>query len=322
MVSTHEAIVIGAGVSGLSTAICLAESGTNVQVWTADPPAGTTSALAGAIWGPSFQEPAAKTLAWTEQSLRDFRVLAARPGTGVRMAPVLTVGQLPPVDRLPPQAELIPELRACGPGELPEGFPAGFRGSMPLIDMPHYLGYLADRFAAAGGTVETRRVHSLAEAADAAPVVVNCSGLGARELADDRSVQPVAGQLVAVTNPGLDRVVIELGTAPETTIYCPHTDRVLCGGNTRPETWDTTPDTGLTQRILDRCRRAEPRLRGADIIDTWVGLRPGRPSVRVESEMIGSARCVHNYGHGGSGVSLSWGCAREAASLAVADPVR
>jgi D-amino-acid oxidase len=75
-------VVAGAGVSGLTTAICLAEAGHDVKVWAADPPRHTTSVVAGALWGPSFQEPVAKTLAWTQQSLHDFTVLADDPGSG------------------------------------------------------------------------------------------------------------------------------------------------------------------------------------------------------------------------------------------------
>jgi D-amino-acid oxidase len=318
-VSGNGVVVVGAGVSGLTTAICLAEAGERVRVWTAEPPGRTTSALAGAMWGPSFQEPLARTLAWTEQSLRDLRELAMRPGTGVRMAPVLTVGGLPLTGRMPPQVRLIPDLRACDADELPAGFVTGFRSTMPVLDMPRYLEYLSGRFTKAGGEMEIRTVGSLAEAADAAPVVVNCAGLGARELAGDPAVRPVLGQCVAVTNPGLEEVFLELTAEPETTHYCPHPDRVLCGGITLPGRWDTAPDPGVTERILDRCRRVEPRLRHADVIDAWVGLRPDRPAVRLEAERLGRARCVHNYGHGGSGVSLSWGCAREAAALAVED---
>src|SRR5215510_282350 len=94
-------VVVGAGVSGLTTAICLAEAGFDVRVWAADPPRHTTSMVAGALWGPSFQEPVAKTLAWTRRSLRDFTVLARDPRSGVRMAPVLTVGDLPGLDDMP-----------------------------------------------------------------------------------------------------------------------------------------------------------------------------------------------------------------------------
>ncbi|WP_127784378.1 FAD-dependent oxidoreductase [Rhodococcus sp. X156] len=310
-----SAVVVGAGVTGLTTAICLAEAGCAVQVWAAEAPQDTTSAVAGALWGPSFQEPLAKTLQWTEQSLRDFRSLAEDDRTGVRLAPTLTVGELPPSDELPPQARLIPDLRPCPASQLPRGFGRGYTATMPLVDMPRYLDYLTDRLADLGGSLQIRPVVSLAEPVAAAEVVLNCSGLGARQLVGDTEVQPSFGQWVVLTNPGLDRVFLELASAAETTSIFPHSDRVLCGGVSIPGRQDRTPDPQVTERILQRCRAVEPRLGEAEVSAVRTGLRPERPAIRLEAETIGSTRVVHSYGHGGSGVSLSWGCARAAAAL-------
>jgi D-amino-acid oxidase len=300
----------------LTSALCLAEAGWQVRVWTAAPPQQTTSVVAGAVWGPVFTEPVAQTLAWTAASLREFRELAADPATGVQMAPSLTVGDLPVGDDVPPQVKLIPDLRSAAQAELPEGFRTGFRATMPMIDMPHYLDYLTKRLAAAGCEIETHRVGSLAEAAEAAPIVVNCAGLGAGELAGDDTVRPRFGQHVILTNPGLRQLFLDLRSSSEWTCYFPHPQRVVCGGISIPDRWDTTPDPEVTDRILQRCRRIEPRLAEAEVIETITGLRPDRPSVRVEAEPLGAARCIHNYGHSGNGVTLSWGCAEEVARLA------
>ncbi|HJP73338.1 MAG TPA: FAD-dependent oxidoreductase [Pseudonocardiaceae bacterium] len=312
---SESALVIGAGVSGLTSAVCLVEAGFAVRIWAADPPRRTTSLVAGALWGPSFQQPMAKTLAWTETSLRDFRALAEDSATGVRMVPSLTVGELPPGDP-PPQALLIPELRPCPPAELPAGYPAGFRATMPLVDMPRYLDYLTERLAGAGVEIEQRTVRTLDEATAQAPLVVNCAGLGARELLGDASVRPIRGQHVIMSNPGLDQVFLELTEAPEWINIFPHPSRVVCGGNAVPDSTDTTVDDELTERIVRRCRAIEPRLHDAEVIEVLVGLRPDRPVIRVEAHRAGDARVVHNYGHGGSGVSLSWGAAREVVALA------
>lgn len=309
--------MIGAGVSGLTTAICLAEAGCLVRIWTASPPRDTTSMVAGALWGPSFQEPMAKTLEWTEVSLQVFRDLADDPASGVRMAPALTVGDLPATGELPAPARLIPDLRPCAAEELPEGFRSGFRATMPLIDMPRYLDRLEARLIAAGGRIDIHAVGKLAEATAAADVVVNCTGLGAGELANDDTVRPVRGQHVVLSNPGLDELFMELSVGSEWTSFFPHHDRVVCGGISVPDSWDMSVDPELTERIIARCCNIEPRLADTEVIETIVGLRPDRPSVRVESEKVGGSRVIHNYGHGGNGVSLSWGCAREATRLAL-----
>jgi D-amino-acid oxidase len=315
----QQIVVIGAGVSGLTSAVCLAEAGWPVRVWTAAMPLQTTSAVAGAVWAPRPIEPVAQTLAWTEQSLREFRELAKDPASGVLMAPGLSVGSVPEGDAIPQGLELIPDLRPADGVDIPEGcragFNAGFRATMPMIDMPRYLHYLTRRLAAAGCDIELRPIQSLAQAANAAPIVINCTGLGARELADDDTVRPLFGQHVVLTNPGLSELFLQITGENAWTCYFPHPHRVVCGGISIADRWDTEPDAEVTDRILRDCRAIEPRLAEATVIETITGLRPDRPSVRVEAQSLGRARCIHNYGHGGDGVTLSWGCAREVARL-------
>ncbi|MCV7101170.1 FAD-dependent oxidoreductase [Mycobacterium palustre] len=313
-------VVLGAGVSGLTSAVCLAEAGFPVRVWTSARPLQTTSAVAGAVWAPPRPaERAAATLKWTAHSLRVFRELAGDPETGVQMAPALAVGDPSATEVVSAAADLIPDLRAADPADVPAGFPsgfrAGFRATLPMIDMPHYLDYLTRRLSAAGCDIEERPVRSLAEAADAAPVVVNCAGLGAGPLTGDASVRPLFGQHVVLANPGLRQLFLEMTNGLEWTCYFPHPRRVVCGGISIADRWDATPDPEVTDRILERCRRIEPRLADAEVIEVITGLRPDRPAVRVEAERLGKARCVHNYGHGGNGVTLSWGCARDVVRL-------
>jgi D-amino-acid oxidase len=314
--TAQQVVVVGAGVSGLTSAICLADAGWPVRVWAAAQPLQTTSVVAGAVWAPPrSSERAAPTLAWAAESLRVFSDLADDPTTGVQLAPALAAGELSEANAKSAAATLIPSLRPADPADMPDGFGAGFRATVPMIDMPQYLGYLTARLAAAGCAIETHRVESLAEAAGAAPIVVNCTGLGARELVGDRTVRPLFGQHVVLSNPGLRQLFLEMNRGPEWTCYFPHPQRVVCGGISIPDRWDLTPDPHVADQILQRCRRVEPRLAEAEVIETITGLRPDRPSVRVEIEPLGAARCVHNYGHSSNGVTLSWGCARDVVRL-------
>lgn len=320
MASAQQIVVVGAGVSGLTSAICLAEAGWPVRVWAAAMPQQTTSVVAGAVWAPPRPaERASKTLAWTQHSLGVFRELASDPGTGVRMTPAIAVGELTGSEAMSSAATLIPDLRAADPADLPEGFSTGFRATMPMIDMPQYLNYLTDRLAAAGPEIEMRPVRSLVEVADTAPIVVNCAGLGAGALAGDDTIRPLFGQHVVLANPGVRQLFLEINTGPEWTCYFPHPQRVVCGGISIPGRWDTTADPEVSERILQRCRRIEPRLGEAEVIETITGLRPDRPSVRVEAEPLGRALCIHNYGHSSNGVTLSWGCARDVVRLVSGD---
>ncbi|OMB96718.1 FAD-dependent oxidoreductase [Mycobacterium colombiense] len=317
MAHSERIVVVGAGVSGLTSAICLAEAGRPVRVWAAATLKQTTSAVAGAIWlPPRPAERAAETLGWVEHSLRVFTELAQDPDSGVQLAPVLAVGELNASQAMSPSAAaLIPDLRPADPADVPEGLGAGFRATVPMIDMPHYLDYLTRRLASAGCEIEERPVQSLDEAADAAAIVVNCAGLAAGSLTGDDTVRPLFGQHVVLTNPGLRQPFVQINDGPEWTCYFPHPERVVCGGISIPDRWDTTADPDLTERILQRCRGVEPRLNDTEVIEVITGLRPDRPSVRVEAEPLGRARCIHNYGHGGNGVTLSWGCARDVVNL-------
>jgi D-amino-acid oxidase len=312
-VRERDVLVIGAGVCGLTTAICLAEAGLEVTVRASRPPLETTSAAAGAIWGPHLVEEGSPVARWSIDTLQTLRDLAGQPGTGVRTVRGIQASRRPV--RPPGWLDPLPGWRRCGPGELPPGFVTGWQYTAPVLTMPVYLGYLLDRFAAAGGDLQVATVGSLAEAAADAPVVVNCTGIGARDLVPDPGVWPVRGQAVIVANPGItDFFIGPAETGPDFVYMFPHGDTVLLGGTEQHGDWNTDPDPGISRRILARCAAIEPRLAGAEILGQRVGLRPLRSRVRLDTERLAPGRLlVHNYGHGGSGVTLAWGCARDVA---------
>jgi D-amino-acid oxidase len=236
--------------------------------------------------------------------------LAAEPGTGVRIAAGREVSRAP----LEPYywTRLLTDLRACEESELPDGFTDGWHYTAPLATMPVYLGYLRARFEQAGGMLEMSPVTSLAGLGGAAPVIVNCSGAAAHDLVPDPAVVPVRGQVLIAANPGIEEFLINRDPEPPWIVYMfPHGDTILLGGTNDEGNWDTDPKTEVAERILAGCCAIEPRLRGVEILGHRVGLRPCRPEVRLESEPLAGGVLWHNYGHGGAGISLSWGCAAE-----------
>ncbi|HZN93159.1 MAG TPA: FAD-dependent oxidoreductase, partial [Myxococcales bacterium] len=72
-----------------------------------------------------------------------------------------------------------------------------------------------------------------------------------------------------------------------------------------------------TAAILRRCADLEPAVASAQVLGIKVGLRPGRPAIRLEAERRGSLTIVHNYGHGGAGVTLCWGCAEAVVGVCI-----
>ena len=311
-----DALVVGGGVSGLTTAVCLADAGYSVRVWAADRPADTKSYAAGAIYSPFLIEDD-RVPGWADETFAELKALAGDPAgndTGVAMVFGREVCRTRA--EAPPWALRVPDFRMCDPEELPTGFTSGWSYTVPVIDMPVYLRYLERRITERGGIVERRRISSLAEAAEAAPVVANCTGMGARELVPDPALRPVRGELVVVSNPGITSFVAEHNdTERELTYLLPNRDFVVLGGTAEVDRVDRAPDKSVAAGIIARCVEIEPLLKNAEVIDHRVGIRPARDQVRVERETLDETAVLHNYGHGGAGVSISWGCARYAIGL-------
>jgi D-amino-acid oxidase len=315
--SAADIVVVGAGVVGLTTAISLAEAGLPTRMVAAEPPSQVTSMAAGAIWGPVRCGPDDRCQEWARTGLEVLSELADEPSAGVHQLHGREVARA--VASPPPWTSLLGDLRLLAAAELPAGFASGWSYTAPAVSMPVYLEYLLTRYARLGGTVDYATVPALASVD--APVVVNCTGIGARSLVPDESLVPVRGQVVVAENPGLSEFYIDHGQ-PGTSDYVyafPHGDVVILGGTAEEGAFDWAPRPDVSARILRDCAAAFPALIGARVVTERVGLRPGRPEVRLESEALPGGRVLwHNYGHGGAGVSLAWGCAREITAAVLA----
>jgi D-amino-acid oxidase len=321
-------LVIGAGVNGLTSAICLAEAGLRVGVQAAEEPHATTSVVAGALWGTHLVGGDERLPGWADQTYAMLLDLASDPRTGVHLGQGLMAVKVPqdvPPDVPPeaPKATVELDFTPCPAGEVPVGYAQGWRLTAPLVAMPDYLRYLAGRLTAAGGQFRpARQFATLAEAAESttAGVIVSCPGAGARTLVPDESVVAVRGQIVMAANPGITDFFVGNGAdADDLTYFFPHGETMVLGGTQEHGRWDREPDPAAAKVILAKCAAVEPRLAGVKVLGHRAGLRPVRPQVRLDCERTAAGHhVVHNYGHGGAGISLSWGCAQETAKLAIA----
>jgi D-amino-acid oxidase len=306
--------IIGAGVSGLTCGIAFAERGDRTAIFAKHIGQQTTSAAAGAVWFPYHVEPAGKVIPLALETYKVLVDLAQVPGSGVSIIEVRQFSRTGEI-HIPDWA--IPLGASPVATGLWPVFKSGFSLHVPLTETTIYLDYLAERFREAGGEIHAN-VHfeNLEDVDSKFDLVINCAGIGARQLVHDADLEPHRGQVAIV--PRIEGLSCAIVCDDAPLMYAiPRSNDCLFGG-TNELSDNLTADPGTTSRIVAECSRVlnidEPR-----VLAARVGLRPFRRSgVRLERDRLRDGRTVvHNYGHGGAGFTLSWGCAREVLELAM-----
>ncbi|XP_022129361.2 D-amino-acid oxidase [Pieris rapae] len=136
-------------------------------------------------------------------------------------------------------------------------------------------------------------------------VIINCTGLGAREVVPDDKVHPIRGQILKVNAPW---VFYSIQDKCSGHYIIPNDTFCVLGGTGQANNYSTEVNNDDTDFIEKGCHNLIPSLKGAKLQKYFVGLRPARDEVRVEVERVNGKLCIHNYGHGGSGFTLFWGC--------------
>eukprot|EP01094_Clydonella_sp_ATCC50884_P016663 TRINITY_DN2773_c0_g1_i1.p1 TRINITY_DN2773_c0_g1~~TRINITY_DN2773_c0_g1_i1.p1 ORF type:complete len:380 (-),score=-6.93 TRINITY_DN2773_c0_g1_i1:87-1193(-) len=343
---TRQAVVVGAGIVGLTSALALLDSGWHVDVVARRVGPDTTSYGAGAICLP-YKATHPDVLRWANTTLCHFQAFAGTAAglrAGVRMGKVAAFYRQTDsfdIERLYPFRHMFPSFRvlpkSCwptfGPGV---SYSHAVEYETAFVDPTLYLPYLLETYSARGCKITLCDLTSLSEVTAMYPtasVVINCAGLGGGPLSRDTTMYPIRGALVhtrLLQMPhGWSAMIDADGDGTGLSSYiisrCSH---MVVGGTEYTGDARTASDSMLYERIIQRAQQwLLPSVSEKDVQGSWTGLRPGRVEVRLEVEQQGidtasldrkacGGPIIHNYGHGGSGYTLSWGCALDVVSLA------
>ena len=160
MTGVRSAVVLGAGIAGLTTAVRLLEAGWAVEVVSGRPLEASTSYLAAAVWFPTHVGPPDRVQDWGARTYDVLRSQAEEQVPGVVMRETLVLSRVP-MGR-PDWVEAVGTVRPARDAELPPGYPFGLRFVVPLVEMPVYLPWLWHQVASRGGRFRTQRVTALA----------------------------------------------------------------------------------------------------------------------------------------------------------------
>ena len=259
-ISPRRYAVIGCGVNGLSTAIMLQrryqDGPGTVTIYAKDLPPQTTSNIAAGYWSPvSLYDADVAATKFVDQMRAAARIsnlayqLLVGPEYGVRWLDIFTLhrneislqGELPGGNHLYPQ-----QIIHRDPANY-FGVPIVRQYSSMMIEPPIYLRALLRDFYNAGGKIVVKEFRSREEVMRLPePVIFNCTGLGARQLFDDKKLIPARGQLeVLLPQPEIDYGYIGPGH------MFPRSDGIFLGGTFDRDDWSLEVKPEHSKYILE-----------------------------------------------------------------------
>jgi D-amino-acid oxidase len=304
--------IMGAGISGMSTAFLLLSNNYRITIYAKAFTPNITSNRAAAFWFPYHIRNDRRGIRWCQTSYEYYEKLAAQKETGISICQLIKVLRNGVEEEEPVWVDFMPKgsYRVMQSSELMQGIAKGYDIIVPLIETQIFLPYLQNQLQQNGVKFIKKEIGNFDELSNDYDLIINCSALGARKLCNDDKVIPIRGQ-VALLSP---RNQFPIYLDNEKPLYIvPRKDAIIVGGTYEEGVETETTEPSTIQRILNNVYEVFPELREQQVIGSWAGLRPYRAEVRVEHEE--ETNIIHNYGHGGSGFTLSFGCAEEVAAI-------
>ncbi|HVA96707.1 MAG TPA: FAD-dependent oxidoreductase [Candidatus Acidoferrales bacterium] len=321
----ENAVVIGAGIIGLTTALKAQEAGYKVRIIADRPPLETTSAKAGAVFEP-YQPgnmSSVDMLQFVEVGLREYgKIIDTYPEakSGIRAhdlysTSVTTIDPttLPFLPAIPSWKFITQDIPGHGRYQS-----AVVLQDVPMIDPTKTLPFLTERFIRNGGTMQVPapKILNMQEFLLSIPekVVFNCTGLGAKELLGDPEIHPMRGQIVILNKtPDWEHSIL----GDDVFYIFPRMTTTVLGGTTELGESEETTTTEAVQRIIDGAQKIMDFDPVKDVATTYAALRPYRKTgVDVSLEYVHGKKHIKVIGFGGSGWTFNWGAAEKAIVLA------
>ncbi|EDV90873.1 D-aspartate oxidase [Drosophila grimshawi] len=320
--------VLGSGIIGLTTALELQEQFPTAQIsiiadrFNED----TVSYVAAGIFRPgtSFMGPTQEiTQQWMRDAFNywdDIRRSKEASLAGVcQLSGYIFSRTTPSIVRNHFIEQLLPVYRRATEEELQlcqGGWKYGSFFTTCLTESRLFLPYATKKFLANGGQVLRQHVSSFSDVPGGVDVLLNCTGMGAKELCNDPHLVPIRGQVLKVRAPWIKTAFY----GDLDTYVLPGFETVTIGGCRQYDSYNMEWCKYDSMAIKERCYNLLPSLKKAEIVRECVGLRPHRSVVRVEPELLTNAegrrlKIVHNYGHGGYGVTTAPGTAKYAVQV-------
>ncbi|CAF4555079.1 unnamed protein product [Rotaria socialis] len=300
--------VIGAGAVGLSTASCIKSQYPSLSLTIiADRFLdATTSDGAGGLFRPDD-----RFVPGIDKS-----ILSIGAEAGISQVSGYQLFNDPRPD--PSYKDIVYNFRYLTKNELttfPDHYKYGYFCTTFYVDTRKYMKYLTKQLLEKEVTFTKKKINSLDELVGSYDIVLNCTGFGAREICNDNLIRPIRGQMIRVRAPWIKHFYY----TDDNCYMIPNHETIVLGGTRQLDDDNIRVDLNDKDGIWQRCLRLCPSLAQAEILWDWAGLRPNREPIRVEIETIKHGNknllVVHNYGHGGNGISLSWGTAVDATRL-------
>lgn len=300
---------------GLTCAHRLLEHGYSVDIFSKEEFDRTTSMAAGAYWWPHKTYPKERVCKWAKDTYDQYARSRSEQQSGIHFERHLRFCVDP--DDSAYARHIVDTCEEVDGTSYGVPCHEAFLVVLPVVDVPVFMPYLKEQVASRGGRFHMEALESPSALFPAFDLVVNCTGVWARHFAKDRDVFPIRGQAVRVSLPeGLRQSTRLYQKKDRFTLMLPRSTDVILGGTAQEGDWNRTPSADDTEAIVKRCSELVPQIAGCQILGATVGLRPGRATVRLELEVPAPGQpVIHNYGHGGGGYTVAWGCADEVVAL-------